>query len=107
MSLLGERYAIEWDLEKLPPLGKGSFGVVFRVQDTVLETECALKRMPSVFDSFDDTKRVLRELRLLRLMNHDSILSVTDAFLEIESWLRGIVQKWFLWQPIKPDRLGK
>jgi serine/threonine protein kinase len=84
MSLLGERYAVEWDLEKLPPLGKGSFGLVFRVQDTVLETECALKRMPSVFDSFDDTKRVLRELRLLRLMNHDSILSVTDAFLEID-----------------------
>ena len=84
MSLLGGRYAVEWDLEKFPPLGKGSFGVVFRVQDVVLETECALKRMPSVFDSFDDTKRVLRELRLLRLMNHDSILSVTDAFLEID-----------------------
>lgn len=84
MSLVGERYAVEWDLEKFPPLGKGSFGVVFKVRDTIYDTDCALKRMPSVYDSFDDTKRVLRELRLLRLMNHDSILSVSDAFLELD-----------------------
>ena len=82
MTLVGERYAVEWDLEKFPPLGKGSFGVVFKVHDTILNTDCALKRMPSVYDSFDDTKRVLRELRLLRIMKHDSILSITDAFLE-------------------------
>lgn len=84
MSLVGERYAVEWDLEKFPPLGKGSFGVVFKVRDTIYDTDCALKRMPSVYDSFDDTKRVLRELRLLRLMHHESILSVSDAFLEMD-----------------------
>jgi serine/threonine protein kinase len=84
MSLVGERYAVEWDLEKFPPLGKGSFGVVFKVRDTINDTDCALKRMPSVYDSFDDTKRVLRELRLLRLMHHESILSVSDAFLEMD-----------------------
>jgi serine/threonine protein kinase len=42
MSLLGERYAVEWDLEKLPPLGKGSFGVVFRVQDRVCTEKNAI-----------------------------------------------------------------
>ena len=82
MVLIGERYAIDWDQEKVPPLGKGSFGVVFKVLDVHFNEDVAVKRMPAVYNSFDDTKRVLRELRLLRLMRHDSILGIYDAFIE-------------------------
>ena len=82
MVLIGERYAIDWDQEKVPPLGKGSFGVVFKVLDVHFNEDVAVKRMPAVYNSFDDTKRVLRELRLLRLMRHDSILGIHDAFIE-------------------------
>lgn len=84
MVLIGERYAVNWDQEKFPPLGKGSFGVVLKVRDTYLNEDVAVKRMPAVYNSFDDTKRVLRELRLLRLMCHDSILSIHDAFIEAD-----------------------
>ena len=82
MIVIGKRYGIDRDNEKSITLGKGSFGVVIQVRDTILHHDVAMKRMPSVYESFDDTKRVLRELRLLRLMRHESVLGILDAFIE-------------------------
>ena len=38
--------------------------------------------MAKLFTSLDDTKRILREITLLRKMNHPNIIKIIDLFIE-------------------------
>lgn len=66
-------------------LGRGSYGVVYegevlknrgRLQP---QTKIAIKKVRRVFQTDTDAKRLLRELRILRILrNHDSIVTLFD-----------------------------
>jgi len=71
--------------EPIRELGKGSYGVVYEgktLQKTnKLEagTRVAIKKVRRVFVTDTDAKRLLRELRILRILkNHDSIVRLYD-----------------------------
>lgn len=51
----------------LNTLGKGSFGFVISAKDNKTNNTVAIKRISSVFDNFLDSKRTLREIKLLSL----------------------------------------
>ena len=65
------------------PVGQGAQGVLCSAVDLRSNgtTEVAIKKLPNVFDDVMGAKRLLRELRLLRHLRHDNILSLRDILL--------------------------
>jgi len=71
--------------EPIRELGRGSYGIVFEgktlVKTNKLEagTRVAIKKVRRVFVTDTDAKRLLRELRILRILkNHQSIVRLYD-----------------------------
>jgi tRNA A-37 threonylcarbamoyl transferase component Bud32 len=66
--------------ELLEELGKGSFGTVFRAQDTELGREVAIKILRAGrLATAEDTERFLREARNAARLKHHGIVSVYEA----------------------------
>ena len=51
-------------------LGHGSYGVVCAATDAVTGERVAIKRIANIFDNTADALRILREIKLLRLLQH-------------------------------------
>merc|ERR1712173_310534 len=71
--------------EPLREVGHGSYGVVFeakvlkKIGKAEVGTKVAIKKVKRVFQTETDAKRLLRELRILRILrSHDSIVSLFD-----------------------------
>lgn len=66
--------------EYLPdrPIGYGAFGVVWSVTDPRDSKRVALKKLPNVFQSLVSSKRVFRELGMMRFFRHENVLSCLD-----------------------------
>lgn len=60
------------------PIGYGAFGVVWSVTDPRDGKRVALKKLPNVFQSLVSSKRVFRELKMMRFFQHDNVLSCLD-----------------------------
>lgn len=60
------------------PIGYGAFGVVWSVTDPRDNKRVALKKLPNVFQSLVSSKRVFRELKMMRFFQHDNVLSCLD-----------------------------
>eukprot|EP00898_Chlorokybus_atmophyticus_P002351 jgi/Chlat1/3116/Chrsp21S03349 len=83
------RYTVNGNLWTVPKryvlhevLGKGSYGEVVRASDSELNRQVALKRIPRVLCHPEMTKRILREVCILRRLSHPNIIAMTDAFLQ-------------------------
>lgn len=68
----------------LERVGSGAFGSVYRAKDTRLDSEVALKLLwPDPSDRAVDTRRALKEARLLARVRHPNVVAVHGAdFLE-------------------------
>ncbi|HEX9285749.1 MAG TPA: protein kinase [Thermoanaerobaculia bacterium] len=65
--------------EVLAPLGAGGMGEVYRVRDTRLQREVAIKVLPASFSSDPDRlRRFEREARAASALNHPGILTIHD-----------------------------
>jgi predicted Zn finger-like uncharacterized protein len=61
-------------------LGKGSFGIVYRAYDPVLEREVALKcPQPGTLETDKDVTRFLREAKTAAGLHHPNIVAMHDA----------------------------
>jgi serine/threonine protein kinase len=60
------------------PIGYGAFGVVWSVTDPRNGKRVALKKLPNVFQSLVSSKRVFRELKMMRFFKHENVLSCVD-----------------------------
>jgi serine/threonine protein kinase len=65
------------------PIGYGAFGVVWSVTDPRDGKRVALKKLPNVFQSLVSSKRVFRELKMMRFFKHENVLSCLDI-LQVE-----------------------
>lgn len=74
----GYQFRVNARYSYLKTLGFGAYGVVCAAQDTQTNKHVAVKKVAGVFDDLTDAKRIVREMRLLRSMNHDNILKVID-----------------------------
>jgi len=63
----------------LGPIGRGSFGNVYRAHDTKLQCDIALKLMRDGSDSPANVSRVLKEARLLARVRHPNVVTVYGA----------------------------
>jgi HEAT repeat protein/tRNA A-37 threonylcarbamoyl transferase component Bud32 len=72
-SLLGQRYRV------LCPLGRGAFGSVLLVEDTVVHEQMAMKFLHAHLAGDDAvTRRFIKELRLARRVTHPGIVRIYD-----------------------------
>jgi serine/threonine protein kinase len=60
-------------------IGAGAYGVVCAAQDTTESCVVAIKKCKKIFQSRTLAKRTLRELRLLRLLDHENIVKIRSV----------------------------
>lgn len=60
-------------------IGHGAYGVVIAASDQVTGNSVAIKNIPKTFDDLVDAKRIVREIRLMRHLQHPNIVTVLDV----------------------------
>ncbi|VDM37105.1 unnamed protein product [Toxocara canis] len=66
--------------EAIENIGTGAYGVVCKAYDRCHERCVAIKKIPRAFSAATLLKRSLREIRILRDLRHENIVSVLDVF---------------------------
>lgn len=73
----------DWEVgseyECLKLLGQGSYGAVCSALQKSTGKKVAIKKMDGVFEDDVDCKRILREINLLRKLNHPYVVNVIDV----------------------------
>ncbi|CAN8062230.1 unnamed protein product [Agarophyton chilense] len=77
-AIRGTSFTVHEKYQLLKAVGVGAYGVVTAAIDTETGQKVAMKKVSGVFDNLTDAKRVLREIRLMRALDHDNILSLYD-----------------------------
>ena len=74
------RNTFELDTEYIPikPIGRGAYGVVCSAKNEETNEKVAIKKIINAFENQTDARRTLREIKLLRLFNHDKIITLKD-----------------------------
>jgi mitogen-activated protein kinase 7 len=62
----------------LESIGTGAYGVVCAAKDNRTGRKVAIKKIPKAFDELTIAKRTYRELKILRHLRHDNIISILD-----------------------------
>ncbi|KAL8543585.1 hypothetical protein ACS0TY_004233 [Phlomoides rotata] len=62
----------------LRPLGRGAYGLVCAAINKGTNEEIAIKKIGNAFDNRIDAKRTLREIKLLRHLDHENIIAIKD-----------------------------
>lgn len=60
------------------PIGRGAYGLVCAAVNSETREEVAIKKIGNAFDNIVDAKRTLREIMLLRHMDHENIVGIKD-----------------------------
>ncbi|PHT86474.1 Mitogen-activated protein kinase -like protein NTF4 [Capsicum annuum] len=60
------------------PIGKGAYGIVCSALNSETNENVAIKKIANAFDNKIDAKRTLREIKLLRHMDHENIVAIRD-----------------------------
>ena len=77
--VLGSRFSLPKQYEIIDPVGQGAYGVVVAARDTSNNTEdnlVAIKKIEKAFEHKVFTLRTLRELKIMRLLNHENVLGI-------------------------------
>lgn len=85
----GKHYYTMWqtlfeiDTKYVPikPIGRGAYGIVCSSINRETKEKLAIKKIKNVFDNRVDALRTLRELKLLRHLRHDNIISLKDIMM--------------------------
>lgn len=60
-------------------IGQGSYGIVLSAQNKDTGEPVAIKRVQQIFRSIADSKRILREIRILSHLKHENITNLLDV----------------------------
>nr|QGT52224.1 mitogen-activated protein kinase 18 [Pyrus x bretschneideri] len=60
------------------PIGKGAYGIVCSALNSETNEHVAVKKIANAFDNRIDAKRTLREIKLLRHMDHENVVAIRD-----------------------------
>ncbi|CAM6033123.1 unnamed protein product [Sphagnum compactum] len=63
----------------IQPVGRGAYGIVCSAMDKEIGEEVAIKKIATAFANRIDAKRTLREIKILRHMNHDNVIRIKDV----------------------------
>jgi len=65
-------------------LGSGAYGTVIQALDKNSHNIVAIKRIGNLFKNFEDTKRVYREISILRKIHDKNIITLHKVFFDTE-----------------------
>ncbi|KAK1944118.1 Extracellular signal-regulated kinase 1 [Phytophthora citrophthora] len=74
------RFEIPSNFEYVKTIGSGAYGVVISATDSKSSKTVAIKNIQRAFDDLTDAKRIVREIKLMRHLNHKCVLGVEDIF---------------------------
>mmetsp|Transcript_8080 Transcript_8080/g.17577 ORF Transcript_8080/g.17577 Transcript_8080/m.17577 type:complete len:404 (-) Transcript_8080:130-1341(-) len=77
----GTKFEVDKRYHIIEPMSQGAYGIVCSAEDTEAEQLVALKKMEGVFEDITNTKRTLRELRILRHLVHENLMQVKSVFM--------------------------
>mmetsp|Transcript_36892 Transcript_36892/g.59168 ORF Transcript_36892/g.59168 Transcript_36892/m.59168 type:complete len:406 (-) Transcript_36892:119-1336(-) len=77
----GTSFEVDKRYKIVQPLRQGAGGVVCSAEDEMTGQPVALKKIESIFEHITMTKRTLRELRILRLLQHENIVEIKNIFI--------------------------
>lgn len=84
-KVLGSRFELPLNYEIIDAVGSGAYGVVVAAKDTEIEDESdnlvAIKKIEKAFEHKVFTLRTLRELKIMRLLNHENVLSIKSILM--------------------------
>ena len=72
----GADFEVPTSYELVKSIGYGAYGLVCSGIDTTTSKKLAIKKCRNVFKDIGDCKRVLREVKLLKMLHHENILSL-------------------------------
>ncbi|RZC76537.1 hypothetical protein C5167_000674 [Papaver somniferum] len=61
------------------PIGRGAYGIVCSAMNSERNEMVAIKKIADAFDNPMDAKRTLREIKLLRHLDHENVIGVKDV----------------------------
>ncbi|KAI9076140.1 hypothetical protein K1719_041838 [Acacia pycnantha] len=61
------------------PIGRGAYGIVCSLLNTETDEMVAVKKIANAFDNLMDAKRTLREIKLLRHLDHENVIALRDV----------------------------
>ena len=74
----GTRFDVDARYTLIKPIGHGAYGVVCSALDNQTGEKVAIKKINKAFDHLTDTKRTLREVKILRHFNHENVIRIKD-----------------------------
>ena len=74
----GTFFEIENRYSLIRPIGHGAYGVVISANDSNTNSKVAIKKISRAFDDPVDAKRILREIKLMKLFSHENVIRVLD-----------------------------
>ncbi|KAJ7137574.1 mitogen-activated protein kinase [Mycena crocata] len=81
LSIFGTSFEVTTRYVDLQPVGMGAFGLVCSSRDQLTDTSVAIKKIMKPFSTPILSKRTYRELKLLRHLQHENIISLNDVFI--------------------------
>ncbi|KAK4843448.1 hypothetical protein QYF36_008131 [Acer negundo] len=60
------------------PIARGAYGIVCAAVNAETHKQVAIKKIGNAFDNIIDAKRTLREIKLLRHMDHENVIAIKD-----------------------------
>lgn len=82
----GAEFIVDIKYRIIAPIGKGSYGMVCSAINQETGQKVAIKKIENTFVNHKDTKRTLREIKLLRYFEHDNILKVIDVLVPTDRY---------------------
>lgn len=80
-QIFGTVFEITRRYTDLKPVGMGAFGLVCAADDLLTNKKVAIKKIMRPFQTDVLAKRTYRELKLLKLLRHENLISLDDIFL--------------------------
>lgn len=87
----GKHYYLMWqtlfeiDTKYVPikPIGRGAYGIVCSSINKETNEKVAIKKIKNAFENRVDALRTLRELKLLRHLQHENVISLKDIMMPV------------------------
>ena len=76
MACTGTRFDVDSRYTLIKPIGHGAYGVVCSALDNQTGEQVAIKKINKAFEHLTDTKRTLREVKILRHFNHENVIRI-------------------------------
>jgi serine/threonine protein kinase len=74
----GTTFIVDDNYEYIKKIGHGAYGVVVAANDKLGGGKVAIKKISNAFEDLIDAKRIVREIRLLKYLNHENIVSIKN-----------------------------